>query len=238
MNGGAVPVYSASNTIAPGEWISIYGSNLASSDATWNGDFPQSLGGTSVSIDGLPAYLWFVSPGQINLQVPNDARMGPVTVTVKTSNGTASTNAMLAQFAPSFSLLDGKHVAGIILRSDGSGAYGEGSYDILGPTGSSLGYPTAAAKAGDSVELFGVGFGPTNPTVFAGQAYSGAAPVTMPVRLTIGDMVVTSAFAGLSGAGLYQINMTVPAGLPDGDVQLLATAGGMTTPSNVVISLQ
>jgi uncharacterized protein (TIGR03437 family) len=53
-----------------------------------------------------------------------------------------------------------------------------------------------------------------------------------------GDMVVTPAFAGLSGAGLYQINVTVPVGLPDGDVPLLATAGGMTTPSNVVISLQ
>ena len=62
---------------------------------------------------------------------------------------------------PSFLLLDSKHVTGIILRSDGSGAYAGGVYDIIGPTGTSLGYPTVAAKAGDIVELFGVGFGPT-----------------------------------------------------------------------------
>jgi hypothetical protein len=53
------------------------------------------------------------------------------------------------------------HVAAIILRTDGSGAYGSGasSYDILGPTGTSLGYKTVAAKAGDLVELYGIGFG-------------------------------------------------------------------------------
>jgi uncharacterized protein (TIGR03437 family) len=57
-------------------------------------------------------------------------------------------------------LLDAKHVAGIIIRSDGSGAYG--------------GYATAAAKGSDTVELFGTGFGPTNPSVQPGQAFSGA----------------------------------------------------------------
>ena len=60
---------------------------------------------------------------------------------------------------------------------DGSGAFGRGTYDILGPTGNSLGYPTVAAQAGDTVELFGVGFGPTTPAVPAGKAFSGAAPI-------------------------------------------------------------
>jgi uncharacterized protein (TIGR03437 family) len=60
-------------------------------------------------------------------------------------------------------------VAGIIVRPDGS-------YDILGPGGGSLPYPTVAAKAGDSVALFGVGFGPTNPAVLAGQTFSASAP--------------------------------------------------------------
>jgi hypothetical protein len=78
----------------------------------------------------------------------------------------ATTTVILARFAPSFNLLDTKHAAGIIIRSDSSGAYGGGSYDIIGPTGSSLGYPTVVAKAGDTVELFGVGFGPTNSVRF------------------------------------------------------------------------
>ena len=138
-------------------------------DANWTGNFPTSLGGTSVTIDGKSAYLWYVSPTQINLQVPDDATTGSVPVVVTTAGGGSVSTVTLAAFAPSFSLLDGKHVAGIIIRSDGSGAYGGGTYDILGPTGSSLGYPTVAAKAGDTVELFGVGFGPTTPTVPRGR---------------------------------------------------------------------
>jgi uncharacterized protein (TIGR03437 family) len=236
--GGVVPVYSTATTIQQGEWISIYGSNLASATATWTGNFPTSLGGTSVTVDGKPAYLWLVSPGQINLQVPNDASAGTVPVTVTTSGGTAASTVTLGPFAPSFCLLDGKHVTGIILRSDGSGAYGGGTYDILGPTGSSLGYATVAAKPGDTVELFGVGFGPTNPAVLAGQAFSGAAQTTNLVNLSIGGGNVIPTFAGLSGAGLYQINLVVPASLGSGDLSLVATVGGSRTPANVVISLQ
>jgi uncharacterized protein (TIGR03437 family) len=237
-SGGIVPVYSTVTTIQPGEWISIFGTNLASSTATWSGNFPMSLGGTSVTINGKSAYLWFVSPTQINLQAPSDTATGPVPVIVTTAGGAFTSTVTLAQFAPSFSLLDSKHVTGIILRSNGSGAYGGGSYDIIGPTGNSLGYPTVAAKAGDSVELFAVGLGPTNPVVPAGQALSGAAPATNSVSLLINKVNVIPTFAGLSGAGLYQINLTIPAGLGTGDVPLSATVGGAQTQSGVVISLQ
>jgi uncharacterized protein (TIGR03437 family) len=129
-------------------------------------------------------------------------------------------------------------VTGIILRSNGSGAYGGGGYDIVGPTGTSLGYPTVAAKAGDIVELFGVGFGPTSPAVSAGQVFSSSAATTNIVRLLINSVSVTPSFAGLSGAGLYQLNLTVPSGLGTGDVPLLGTVGGVQTQTGVVISLQ
>ena len=235
--GGIVPVYSTVSTIQPGEWVSIYGANLASGPATWTGNFPTSLGGTSVTIDGKSAYLWYVSPTQINLQVPDDANTGSVPIVVKTAIGTAFASVTLASFAPSFNLLDAKHVAGIILRSNGSGAYGDGTYDIIGPTGSSLGYPTVAAKAGDTVELFGVGFGPTNPAVPAGAVFTGAAPTTNSVTLSINNVSVTPSFAGETSAGLYQINVTLPASLGAGDVPLRASVGGAQTPT-VVISLQ
>lgn len=232
-SGGIVP-----GVVQPGEWVSIYGTNLASGTAIWTGNFPTSLGGTSVTIDGKAAYLSFVSPGQINLQVPNDTATGAVPVVVTSAIGSGASTVTLAPFGPSFFLLDAKHVAGIILRSDGSGTYGGGSYDILGPTGTSLGYPTVAAKAGDVIELFGTGFGPTNPAVPAGQAFSGAAPTTNPVTLRINNVSVTPAFAGLSGAGVYQLNLIVPSGLGTGDVSLQASVGGVQTPSGVVISLQ
>ena len=224
--GGIVP-----GTLQPGEWATIYGTNLASGTATWTGNFPPSLDGTTVTIGGKAAYLSFVSPGQIDLQVPNVTATGPVPVVVTTAMGSGTANATLASFAPSFFLLDSKHVAGIILRANGA-------YDVIGPTGSSLGYPTVAAKAGDSIALFGTGFGPTNPAVTPGVAFSGAAPTTNVVTIRVGSASVAPAFAGLSGAGLYQFNLTVPSGLGTGDVSLQATVGGIQTPSGVVISLQ
>ena len=237
-SGGIVPVDSTVSTIQPGEWVSIYGTNLATSTASVNGNYPTTLNGTSVTINGKAGYLWFVSPTQINLQAPSDTATGPVPVVVTTPNGTATSTVTLAQFGPSFSLLDRKHVAGIILRSNGSGAYGGGTYDIIGPTGSSIGYPTVAAMAGDNISLFAVGLGPTNPMITAGQAFSGAAPTTYLVNLFINNVNVIPTFSGLTYQGLYQINLTVPAGLGTGDVSLVATVGGVQTPSGVVISVQ
>jgi len=235
--GGIVPIDGTAARIQPGEWVSIYGTNLANTTATWNGDFPISLGGTSVIINGKSAYLSFVSPGQINLQAPTDSDTRDVPVTVTTPNGTAFSSVTLAQFAPTFLLLDSRHVAGIIVRSDGSGVYGGGTYDILGPTGTSLGYSTVAARAGDTLELFGTGFGPTTPSVAAGVAFDGDAPTTNPVKLQINGVSVTPAFAGISGAGLYQFTLVVPSNLGTGDVSLVATVGGVQTPS-IIISLQ
>lgn len=235
---GIVPIYSTRTTIQSGSWISIYGNNLATADATWTGNFPTSLGGTTVTVNNKLAYLWFVSPGQINLQAPDDTATGTVPVVVTTPKGSATSTVTLGQFGPSFSLLDNKHVAGIIIRTDGSGAYGGGAYDIIGPTGTSLGYATVAAKAGETVELFGVGFGATDPHVLAGQAFSGAAPTVNPVQLLIGGVSLTPAFAGLTEAGLFQFNLTIPAGLGTGDVSLDGLVGGVQTPAGVVISLQ
>jgi uncharacterized protein (TIGR03437 family) len=230
--GGVVPVDSTVNTIQPGEWASIYGTNLASGNASWNGDFPTTLGGTSVMVNNKPAYLWFVSPTQINFQAPDDTATGIVNVAVTTAAGTATSTATLAQASPAFLLLDAKHVAGFVVHTDYS-------IDILGPTGTSLGYQTVAAKAGDVVELFGVGFGPTNPAVPAGHSFSGAAPTTDSVQVQIGGTPVTPLlFSGISAAGLYQINLTIPSGLGTGDKPLIATVGGVQTQSTVVISLQ
>jgi uncharacterized protein (TIGR03437 family) len=237
--GGIVPIYSSTGTIQLGSWISIFGNNLAAAATTWNNDFPTMLGGTTVVINNKAAYLWYVSPTQINLQAPDDTARGVVSVEVTTSGGSVTSTVTLGPFGPSFSVLDGKHVAGIILRSDGSGAYGGGTYDIVGPTGTSLGYKTVAAKAGDVLELFGVGFGPTNPAVPAGQAYSGSAPTTNSVQLSINNVAVTAGFAGITSAGLYQVNiLKLPTGLGTGDVPLRALVGAVQTPTGVVLSVQ
>ena len=236
--GGVVPINSTVGIIQPGEWVSIYGLNLANEAATWNGDFPTSLGGTSVTIDGKPAYLSYVSPNQINLQAPDDTAMGTVSVVVTTAAGTANSTVTLSQFGPSFCLLDQDYVAAIIVRLDGSGAYGKGSYDILGPTGTSFGYPTVAARAGDIVEVYGVGFGPTNPAVPAGKTFVGAARITNSIAIFLNNVLVQPIFVGLSSAGLYQINLTVPDNLGQGDVPIQVRVGGQQSPAGVLFSLQ
>jgi len=92
--------FGAFSSAAPGSWIEIYGSNLASGTALWNGGFPMSLGGTSVTVDGKRAFLWYVSPTQINLQAPDDAATGPVSVAVTTGSGTAASTVTLAGKRP------------------------------------------------------------------------------------------------------------------------------------------
>jgi uncharacterized protein (TIGR03437 family) len=239
-SGGVVPIYGSTSSIQPGSWVSIYGAGLSTTTSNWTGNFPTSLGGASVTINGKSAYLYVVSPTQINLQAPDDTTTGTVPVVVTTGTGNATSTVTLAQFAPSFSLLDARHVTGIIIRTDGSGAYGGGTYDIIGPTGNSLGYATVAAKAGDTIELFGVGFGPTSPSFPAGQVVPAGASgtATNQIHLTINGTAMTLGFAGITEAGLFQFNLTLPAGLGTGDVPLAASVGGTQTQAGVVISLQ
>jgi uncharacterized protein (TIGR03437 family) len=207
--GGIVPVGSTISTIAPGEWISVYGSNLSQTTAEWNGEYPTTLGGASVLIDGRPAYLSYVSPTQINAQVPDDSKTGVVSVQV----GTATSTVTLATFAPSWIPLDATHAVAINPITPG------------------------LIAAGQIIELFGVGFGPTSPTVPAGHSYSGAANTTNPVTVTIGGINAKVQFAGIIIGGLYQINVEVPQ-LPPGDQLLKATVGAVSTPQGVNLTLQ
>jgi uncharacterized protein (TIGR03437 family) len=236
--GGVVPIYGNVSVIQPGSWISIYGTNLANGTSLWNGDFPTSLGGTSVAIDGKLGYLWYAGPSQINLQAPDDTATGPVSVVVNTDWGTASSTVTLAAYGPSFCLLgDGKHVTGEIMTANGTGAYGGGTYDLAGPTGAFYFY-TRPVQAGETLVLYGVGFGPTNPNASAGRPFSGVAPTTNPVTVTIGGVPANVGFSGIVEAGLYQINLTVPAGAGSGDQALVATVNGVKTPAGPVVTLQ
>ncbi len=237
---GVVPLYGSSSVIQPGEWVSIFGTNLAGGTAVWKGDFPTSLGGTNVWINGKPAYLSMVSPGQINLQAPDDTATGKVTVVVGTSNGIATSTVTLNQVSPAFELRDATHVSAIIIRSDGSGFYGNGAYDILGPDGNCFGYTTVGREAG---RRGGKVFGhrvrtDQTPTVPAGKVFSGAAPINNAFSLYLNNVLIEPTFVGLSSAGVYQINLVIPPGIGQGDVPILASVGGIQTQPHAVLSLQ
>jgi uncharacterized protein (TIGR03437 family) len=231
---GIVPACSKSTSVQSGSWISIYGTNLAPTPTSWNGDFPTKLGGTTVTIDGKPAYIWFVSPGQINVQAPDDNTFGAVSVVVTTPYGSFSSTVTLAQYAPCFSLLDAIHPAAIVATS-GPGNTGLG-YDIIGPVGE-FSFPTRPLVPGEIVTLFGVGFGATTPSIPAGQIVTAAAPSVVIPQISIGGIPAQVLFAGIVEAGLFQFNVVVP-NAPSGDQELLAVVGGVPTPLTTVITMQ
>jgi uncharacterized protein (TIGR03437 family) len=234
--GGIGPIYSAATSIQAGGWATIYGSNLALSPATWSGNFPTSLGETSVLVNGKPAWLWYVSPTQINFQAPDDSTLGPVPVAVSNPNGAVKSTVTLATASPSFSLLgDGIHVAGEIATPQGNGAYGNGSYDLVGPVGA-FPFSTRPVKPGETLTLFGVGFGPTTPMVLAGQLFAGAAPTQSPVTVTMGGVPAPVSFSGIIAAGLYQINLTVPA-VAAGEQAIQASLNSYSTVAGAIVTV-
>jgi uncharacterized protein (TIGR03437 family) len=235
--GGVVPLYSSASVIQAGSWISIYGSGLANGTYIWKGEYPTTLGGTSVKINNKAAFLWSASPTQINLQAPNDTTTGVVNVVVTSPSGSTTSTVTLAAYGPSFSLLPASpYAAAVVLTPGGSGAFGGGTYDLAGPVGQ-FAFATRPVRAGETMELFGVGFGATNPAVPAGKAYAGAAPTSNVVTIKIGGVAAKVLFAGMTNSGVYQFNVMVPP-VESGDQSLVATVGGAQTPSGVLVTVQ
>jgi len=210
---------------APATWLAIFGSNLAQTKYTWQssdfvkGALPTTLQGVSVTIDGKSAYVEYVSPQQINVLAPDDTATGAVNVQV-TVNGQQSANfsSTEAPLAPSF------------FANNGIVAAEHANYSVISAS--------SPATAGETVLLYGTGFGSTNPATATGQLVSTATPLANSVLVMIGGVSVTPSFAGLVESGLYQFNVVVPAGLPSGNAAVTATVGGAQTQSGVSIPIQ
>jgi uncharacterized protein (TIGR03437 family) len=221
--------------IASGSWVSIYGSNLSATARSWqNADFqgtnlPMALDGVSVTINGSPAAVAFISPGQLNVQAPANNATGPVPVQVTNSAGSATGTATLQQYAPGFFTFQGKYAAAV--HTDGAYAAPAGFFG-----GAVASRP---AQPGEVLVIFGSGFGLTAPAVSAGQMVSGAAVLADPSQLhiRIGGVPVTVQFAGIVAPGEYQFNVVVPA-LPDGDQPVTADIGGVATQSGLSIPIR
>ena len=218
---------------AAATWVSIYGTNLSQSTYTWqssdfvNGQLPASLQGVSIMINGMPAYVEYISPTQINVLAPDDATTGTVQVQVTTAQQTSNTmSAPKTQFAPAFFTYDG-------------GAYVAAQhtdYSLVGPANILPGVTTAPAQPGETILLYATGFGPTNPALPTGQLVNTPGPLLNPITVTIGGMPANVTFSGLVGPGLYQFNVTIPS-LPNGDAALVATVGGVSTQTGVSVTV-
>ena len=189
------------------------------------------LDGVSVTIGGKLAYLNYISPGQINLVVP-DVGPGPMQVTVANSGGTSTALTVTSsQYGPAFFAWPGNQA--VATRQDFSYAAKAGTF---------AGLNTVAAKPGDVIILWGTGFGPTTPPAPAGaqvpsdQTYS----TSLLPAVTIDNLPATVYGAALAPgfAGLYQVAIQVPNSLADGDWPIVASIGGAASPGGMVLSVK
>jgi uncharacterized protein (TIGR03437 family) len=219
---GIVNAASSLPAIAPGTLIAIYGSNLAAATAQASATpLPVSLGGTSVSINGTSAPLLFVSPGQVNAQVPYETKVGTAKLVVQ-SNGVPSSavNFEVAATGPGvFTPQQSDHVLALNL-ADGT-----------------LNASQTPARVGQYVTAYLTGQGVVDPPVTTGDV-APASPFSVPiapVQVKIGGVLAGIQFAGLAPGfiGLLQMNVLIP-DVPPGEQSFDVSIGGVPAAPTVI----
>jgi uncharacterized protein (TIGR03437 family) len=217
---GVVNAASFASQISPGALATVFGSNFALANAGAKAPLPTSLAGVSVSVNGQLAPILFVTPTQVNFQVPWETALGSANVTVSVNGGASNavTVPVLGAAPGLFSLSSGQAV---VQNSD---------YSLNGPSN--------PAKTGSTVMAYLSGSGPVNPAVADGSATPTGTLIsaTSKAGATIGSSPATVAFAGLTPGfvGLVQVNITVPSNLQTGSYPLTITIGSETSNSATI----
>ena len=182
------------------------------------GALPTSIDNVSVSVNGVAAQISFVGPSQIDFLIPPTAAVGPAQIQV-ISNEQASAVATvnLTLTAPGLFYLTGNKY---VVSSHANGT-------VTGPTTLIPG-ATTPIKSGETISIFGTGLTVNTP---------GVGTAALP-SVTIGGLTAQVTFAGQIDAGVTQINLVVPAGLPSGDALVVATMGGAQSQANAFLSVQ
>jgi uncharacterized protein (TIGR03437 family) len=222
--GGVVSAASFQGPLAGGELVSIFGANLTTGGPYAAAAFPlpMTLGSTDVRLNSIQCPLLYVSTTQINLQVPYGLSSNgsfPLVVGVN-SLISAAQQLTFSETAPS------------IFNSAGTGAILHANYSAVSASN--------PATPGEIVLIFATGLGETVPPSTAGAAATSG--LVTGVSVTIGGVTADVSYAGVAPgyAGLYQVNTTVPVTNPplSGNVEVLLTAGAVTSPSGVTITVQ
>lgn len=242
MNGASFSTAMAANT-----WTSITkAGGLSTTTRGWlatdfNGStMPTQLNGASVTVNGNPVPVSYVSPTQINFLLPPTLTAGTAQI-VAANNGLTSTtvSATIAAVAPAFFTLG----AADTTTGNTYIAAEHANGSIAGPTGLVTGVTSTPYNAGETMVLYGTGFGPTTTVAPNGQLLTVAIPMSTTPTVTVGGQPATVSFAGLVGPGLYQLNVVLPPGTTVGgtgsvvQVPVVATAGGVQTQAKVVVAV-
>jgi uncharacterized protein (TIGR03437 family) len=240
INAGA---YGGASTIAPGSWIEIYGSNLAVGTRVWGtADFnginaPTSLGGTSVTVGGQAAFVDYVSSGQINVQVPSGVGSGTQPLVVTTAAGSSTAFAVtVAAVSPgllapaAFNVNGTQYVVAL---------FPDGTYVL--PPGAIPGITSRRANPGDTITLYGIGFGPVTPAIAAGQIEKQTNEISSALSISFGNTSATMIlYSGLAPnyVGLYQFNVVVPNLAASDTVPLTFSLAGASANQTLYIAAQ
>ncbi len=207
----------AASSLSPGGLATLFGSGLSFTTAAASSTpLPISLADVQVLVNGHHAGLLYVSPGQINLQLPTALAPGPAQIIVTVSgNAAAPLNESLSPAAP-----------GIFVGSASlAAALDDGDHDID---------PTNPAQPGSTISVFLTGIGPLSATLTTGTPAPASPPATatLDVSATIGGLPATVTFAGLAPgyAGLAQVNLIVPS-LPPGNYPIAVRVGSFSSNS-------
>ena len=200
--------------VAPGAYVSIYGTNLASSTMVAAQPYPTQLADVQVLVNGTAQPVVFISSGQINFVYAN-VTPGLTQLTVKNANGQNTVNVRVAPAVPSIFLLDANSTAAAVNALTGV---------VVGAN--------TPFHSGDIMALFLTGLGAT--TQQNGLAYAQIQPTVM-----VGGQNCSVGYAGRapSFAGLDQINCTIPAGVTGATVPVIVNSGGRSS-STAFIAVQ
>jgi len=230
-SGGALSAgaFGGFTSVAPGSWIEIYGSNLAGDTRSWTStDFtgstaPTSLDGTKVTIGGKAAFIDYISPSQVNALVPSDAPTGLQPITVTTPVGTSTSyNVTVNALQPGLLAPASFNINGVPYAV---AIFPDGAYAL--PGGAIAGVNARPARTGDTLTLYGVGFGPVVPAIPAGQIVQQVNSLASSFQVSIGGVPASVLYSGLAPnyVGLYQFNVTVPS-IASGNAPLTFALGG------------
>jgi uncharacterized protein (TIGR03437 family) len=244
--GGTVNAASnaAGQPVAPGGLVSIYGTNFAAGLALASSvPLSTSLSGTSVSINGIAAPLDFVSPGQINAQVPFNVLPAGTngSVNVLVTNGSlvsAASPVTINQVGP------GIFGDANLTPEYAIAYYGLGTDPRFGtlawPPNTVGGLTTSLAHPGDVLTILATGLGAVTPSIQNGAASSDQLRSTsITPTVLVGNVAATLYFSGLSPQfpGVYQLNIAVPQ-IPAGNaVPIQIQMNGVTSPATVFIGV-
>jgi uncharacterized protein (TIGR03437 family) len=235
-------VFSATPVVSPGTWAEIYGENLSPITRQWAGsDFqgiqaPTELSSIKVKIGGRSAFVSYISPTQVNVQVPEGIGTGDaIPVEIENPAGTAQTTVRAAAASPAllttpiFNVGGKQYVAA--LHADLT--------TFVGRTNLIAGVPFRPAKPGDRIIIYAVGCGATDPASPPGQIVTGGLrrfSSTFTVRF--GETNATAeGFMEPNNVGLCRFDVTVP-NVVDGDIAIQATLAGVTDGQSLFTTVQ